>query len=51
VTDDVATDRVRDVWDRQAPSWYEQRERMLAATRPVHEWLVDHLDPKPGQRV
>jgi SAM-dependent methyltransferase len=24
---------------------------MLASTRPVHEWLVDHLDPKPGQRV
>jgi ubiquinone/menaquinone biosynthesis C-methylase UbiE len=51
VTDDVATDRVRNVWDRQARSWYEQRERLLAATRPVHEWLVERLDPKPGQRV
>ena len=51
MTDSVATDRVRKVWDRQAQSWYEQRERMLAATRPVHEWLVEHLDPKTGQRV
>jgi SAM-dependent methyltransferase len=24
---------------------------MLAATRPVHHWLVEHLDPKPGQRI
>jgi ubiquinone/menaquinone biosynthesis C-methylase UbiE len=51
MADNVATDRVRNVWDRQANSWYEQRDRMLAATRPVHEWLVNHLDPKPGQRV
>ena len=51
MTDDVATDRVRKVWDRQARSWYEQRDRMLAATRPVHEWLVEHLEPKEGQRV
>jgi SAM-dependent methyltransferase len=24
---------------------------MLAATRPIHEWLVEHLDPRGGQRV
>lgn len=51
MTDSIATDRVRMVWDRQARNWYEQRERMFAATRPVHDWLVEHLDPKPGQRV
>jgi ubiquinone/menaquinone biosynthesis C-methylase UbiE len=51
MADNVATDRVRKIWDRQAGSWYEQRERMLAATRPVHDWLVEHLDPKPGQRI
>jgi ubiquinone/menaquinone biosynthesis C-methylase UbiE len=46
-----ATDRVREDWDSQASKWYEQRESLLAASRPVHEWLVDHLDPTPGQRV
>jgi ubiquinone/menaquinone biosynthesis C-methylase UbiE len=48
---DEATERVRKDWDRQASSWYEQRERMIAATRPVHEWLVQHLEPRDGQRV
>ena len=46
-----ATERVRREWDSQADRWYEERESMLAATRPVHEWLVKHLDPKEGQRV
>jgi ubiquinone/menaquinone biosynthesis C-methylase UbiE len=46
-----ATDRIRTAWDSQARSWYEQRESLLAASRPVHEWLVDHLEPKNGQRV
>lgn len=46
-----ATDRVRKAWDSQASSWYEQRESLLAASRPVHEWLVDHLEPMNGQRV
>lgn len=46
-----ATDKVRKVWDDQADAWYAQRESLLADTRPVHDWLVDHVDPKPGQRV
>jgi len=45
MADNVATDRVRKVWDRQANSWHAQRDRMHAATRPVHEWLVEHLGP------
>jgi ubiquinone/menaquinone biosynthesis C-methylase UbiE len=46
-----ATERVRRDWDSQANQWYEQRESLFAASRPVHGWLVQHLDPKPGQRV
>ena len=46
-----ATERVRQVWDDQANSWYAQREALLAASRPVHEWLVQSVDPKPGQRL
>ena len=46
-----ATDRVRQVWDSQADKWFERREVMLTSSRPIHEWLVAHLDPQPGQRV
>lgn len=46
-----ATQQVRKVWDDQADAWYAQRESLLADTRPVHDWLVDHVDPRPGQRL
>jgi len=46
-----ATERVRKDWDSQAGNWYEQRESLLAASRPIHEWLVEHLVPRKGQRV
>ena len=48
---DTATDRVRRDWDSQANAWFDQRESLLAASRPIHEWLVRNLDAKPGQRV
>lgn len=46
-----ATDRVRDVWESQAKNWYADRERMLADSRPIHEWLVQHAAPENGQRI
>jgi ubiquinone/menaquinone biosynthesis C-methylase UbiE len=46
-----ATERVRQDWDSQAAKWYEQREAMMAATRPVHEWMVRSLEPRERQRV
>jgi ubiquinone/menaquinone biosynthesis C-methylase UbiE len=45
------TEHVRKVWDDQANSWYAQRESLLADSRPVHDWLVRSVDPKPGQRL
>jgi ubiquinone/menaquinone biosynthesis C-methylase UbiE len=48
---DDATARVRKVWDDQAKSWYAERESLLADSRPVHEWLVRSVDPKPGERL
>jgi SAM-dependent methyltransferase len=38
-------------WQAMAPRWEHAREVMWAATRTVSEWLVDRLDPKPGQVV
>src|SRR5262245_16095274 len=46
-----ATAHVRKVWEEQAKSWYEQRESLLADSRPVHEWLVRSVAPKPGQHL
>ena len=48
---ETATDRVRQDWEAQANSWYQQREAMLSASQPVHEWLVEHLDPRDGHHV
>ena len=48
---DDATDKVRDVWERQAKAWYNQREAMYAATGPIHQWMVEHLEPREGQRI
>ena len=48
---DAATDKVRKDWDSQANAWFDERESLLAASRPIHEWLVANLDPKPGQRI
>jgi SAM-dependent methyltransferase len=38
-------------WERSAPGWGAQRERMRTATAPVAEWLISALDPRPGQRL
>ncbi|HVE35337.1 MAG TPA: methyltransferase domain-containing protein [Gemmatimonadaceae bacterium] len=46
-----ATERVRQDWDSQAAAWFRQRESFFAASRPIHEWMVDHLAPRPGARV
>ncbi len=46
-----ATERVRQDWESQASSWYAERNSLLAASRPIHEWLVQHLEPTDGERV
>jgi ubiquinone/menaquinone biosynthesis C-methylase UbiE len=48
---DPATEHVRKDWDSQARAWFDQRELLLAASRPIHEWLVRNLEPRSGQRV
>jgi ubiquinone/menaquinone biosynthesis C-methylase UbiE len=51
MTTNDATDRVRQDWDSQANQWFEQREALFAATRPLHEWMLAQLQPRGGQRV
>jgi SAM-dependent methyltransferase len=38
-------------WEAMAPRWERGRELLWRSTRPVSEWLVARLDPRPGQVV
>jgi ubiquinone/menaquinone biosynthesis C-methylase UbiE len=40
-----------DQWEAMAPRWERGRELLWRSTRPVSEWLVEHLDPQPWQIV
>jgi ubiquinone/menaquinone biosynthesis C-methylase UbiE len=40
-----------DLWRELAPGWEEGRELRWRATRGVDEWLVERLDPQPGQTI
>jgi SAM-dependent methyltransferase len=38
-------------WDEMASGWEDRREWILGITGPINEWLVDRVDPQPGQAV
>jgi SAM-dependent methyltransferase len=38
-------------WGGQAAAWESHRDAMRAATMPVSAWMVDAIDPQPGQTV
>lgn len=38
-------------WDRMAPAWGKYSDYVWSVSRRVGEWLVDRLDPKPGQTI
>jgi ubiquinone/menaquinone biosynthesis C-methylase UbiE len=40
-----------DVGNALAPAWERHRERLFESFRPVSEWLVDQVDPRPGQTI
>lgn len=46
-----ARTRIRDAWNEAAPGWETAREDIWTFSRPVSEWLVERLDPRPGQVV
>lgn len=41
----------RDCWEGQAAGWDEGAEVFYVATLPVSHWMVDHLEPQPGQTI
>ena len=48
---DEARVKSRDLWDRMAPGWQKHNDYVWSATRRVGEWLVDRLDPQPGETI
>lgn len=38
-------------WRSVAPAWEQHRERMFGDLLAVSEWLVEQVDPQPGQTV
>jgi SAM-dependent methyltransferase len=62
MTDDVASNRDRtspdkngddtiDAWERVGPQWGRNRDRLFDGFRPASSWLIDHVDPQPGQTI
>jgi SAM-dependent methyltransferase len=41
----------REAWEGAARGWAARREAFQGAAAPVSEWLVDALDPQPGQTI
>ena len=39
------------VWEKMAQGWDANRDYMWESSKPVGEWLVRKLEPKPGQSV
>ena len=48
---DTYRETSRTTWDRMAPGWEERREWLLGMTGVVNEWLVEQVDPQPGQAI
>jgi ubiquinone/menaquinone biosynthesis C-methylase UbiE len=44
-------ERSRSAWNAMAAGWETARQDLWELSRPVSEWLVDRLDPHPGQTV
>lgn len=44
-------ERSRDRWSRAAAGWRERSDVWDRLSRPVSQWMVDALQPHPGQRI
>ena len=38
-------------WGGQAAGWESRRDTLRTATMPVSAWMIDAIDPQPGQRL
>lgn len=40
-----------ETWGEMAPGWEDRREWLLRITGAINEWILDRVDPQPGQRI
>jgi len=40
-----------ELWERMARPWERRQKLTWKSTRKVSDWLVDQVDPKPGQTL
>ena len=40
-----------EIWQQMAAGWDERRDWTWSASRQVSEWMVEKLDPQPGQTI
>jgi ubiquinone/menaquinone biosynthesis C-methylase UbiE len=50
MTEDYRT-ASRNIWDQMAAGWDADRRWVAESSRPVAEWLVNALDPQPGETI
>ena len=48
--DDIR-ERSRRVWDAMAAGWETRRDDLWQFSSPASEWLVERVDPRPGQTI
>ena len=48
--DDFRTES-RKRWGEQAEGWASQQEALRTRTMPVSAWMIDAIDPQPGQSL
>jgi ubiquinone/menaquinone biosynthesis C-methylase UbiE len=48
---DAYREASRESWGQMASGWESRREWLMAVTEPVSAWLVEKLDPRPGQTI
>jgi ubiquinone/menaquinone biosynthesis C-methylase UbiE len=44
-------DEVRQTWQAVGPAWERHRDRVFENTRVASDWLIEQVDPQPGQTV
>jgi SAM-dependent methyltransferase len=48
---DAYREQSLETWGKMARGWEDRREWLMDITRPVNEWLVEKVHPRPGQTV
>ncbi|MCA1832176.1 MAG: class I SAM-dependent methyltransferase [Actinomycetota bacterium] len=48
---DEAREQIREVWETMAPGWEARRAYLAELSKDITSWLVDRLEPKPGQTI